>query len=38
MAFRRGRGRGRGEQFVVFSSIAAVWGGGGQGAYAAGNA
>ncbi|MFF2747092.1 type I polyketide synthase [Kitasatospora sp. NPDC058048] len=26
------------EQFVVFSSIAAVWGGGGQGAYAAGNA
>ncbi|WP_103529655.1 SDR family NAD(P)-dependent oxidoreductase [Streptomyces sp. SM12] len=26
------------EQFVVFSSGAAVWGGGGQGAYAAGNA
>ncbi|MET7370851.1 type I polyketide synthase, partial [Streptomyces sp. NPDC005566] len=26
------------EQFVVFSSIAATWGGGGQGAYASGNA
>ncbi|WP_327259563.1 type I polyketide synthase [Streptomyces sp. NBC_01240] len=26
------------DQFVVFSSIAATWGGGGQGAYAAGNA